>query len=175
MLILGIDPGLSGAVALVSGDRRSPDLVGVWDMPTLNLASNGKVKNQLDHAALNELLHRIAILNGYVDHAVLERVGAMPGQGVTSMFNFGMVYGAIQQALAGNGLPYSFVSPRKWQSGVGLPIEGGKDASLALAKRLWPAARDEGGGLAFRLKKHDGRADAALMAYWFLKTGGLKP
>lgn len=169
MNILGCDPGVSGALAIVSGDPRTPALVTVRDMPTLHLSTAGKERNRLDHSALGAWLMANA---SRIDHAVIEQVGAMPKQGVSSTFQFGMSYGALVQALASACIPYGFVTPRRWQAGVGLAAGGGKDASLALAKRLWPVSKDEGGALAFRLARHHGRADAALMAWWHLSKAG---
>ena len=93
------------------------------------------------------------------DHAYLELVGAMPGQGVSSMFNFGVTYGAIRGVLAALQIPMSVVTPVKWQRD--LSVAKGKEGNRARAAELFPEF-----AYLFARVKDDGRADAALLAYW---------
>lgn len=163
--VLGIDPGLGGALALVSPDGVQQ----VWDMPVLALSRNGKAKNRIDHTELARIMDSLT-LAGEVVHAFIEEVGAMPGQGVSSTFAFGFNTGSVVQAVACQFFPYTTVTPRKWQAGIGLPVGGGKDACLGAMKRLYPTAVDQEGRPAFRLVRHNGRADACGIALYGLNV-----
>ena len=138
-MILGIDPGISGAISFFSDDG---DLLGVKDMPTMAL---GK-KKQINAAGLSSFLdytqNEFNFRNDWCDDkkclsqvAYLEKVNAMPGQGVSSMFNFGMGYGAIQGVLAANGIPFHLVTPQKWKKHHGL-IGKEKDCARTLAQQM---------------------------------------
>ena len=164
MLIIGCDPGLSGAVALL----RDGDLIDVYDIPTLVLPRNDRRKRMLDHVMLAQLfadLNRGRGTEGPRDpigHVFVEQVGVRPGEGAVGAFSFGQGVGALVQAIASERLAYSFMVPRTWQKAVGLP-DGTDDAALDLARRLWPSLLGPDGKFAFGLKKHVGRADAALI------------
>lgn len=152
---IGVDPGLSGALALLV--PPVPQLI-VADMPTM-LMRNGK--RRIDTQALAALLaewgERFKIVR-----ATVEEVHAMPGQGVTSMFSFGFSAGAVQQALASAGFPVTLVQPATWKALYGL--RGGadnKDASRRMASKLLPEHAD-----LWSRKKDDGRAEAALLAHY---------
>jgi len=145
MLTIGIDPGNTGAIAFLADDG---ELNRVVDMP---LMANGK-KQQLNAAELTRILVGAA---GNA-RAVVEKVGAMPGQGVSSMFNFGMGYGVIQGVLAASGIPYTLVTPQKWKREAGL-VGKDKDMARTLAQQLYPDAP-------LGRKKDIGRADAILIA-----------
>lgn len=147
-LIIGIDPGLSGALCFLS------DECVTHDMPTLSLLRGGKNKREIDPHTLTDLL-----FNSHASHAFVEQIGAMPGQGVTSMFAMGKGYGIIIGALAAVGIPYTFVSPRKWKTALGVPAS--KDGARSRASQLFPAAAEQ-----WRLVKHDGRAESACIALW---------
>jgi crossover junction endodeoxyribonuclease RuvC len=153
MNIVGIDPGMSGAIAYIPQD----DLPLVWDVPTFHI--NGK--NRLDFNALAMIFEHIDLLGG-ADKVVIEAVSAMPGQGVTSMFTFGSVFGALQACVAVYGIAITHVAPAKWKRDMRLSND--KDASRRLAIQTWPAASEK-----FKLKKHSDRAEAALLALWGLK------
>lgn len=144
MIVIGIDPGNTGAIAVLENDR----FVDVFDMP---LMANGK-KQQVNAAALSKIFDDVP--NHAV--AVVERVSAMPGQGVSSMFNFGMGYGVIQGVLAAGGIPFTLVTPQVWKKRAGI---SGKDKGCArtLAQQLYPFAP-------LSRKKDIGRADAILIA-----------
>ena len=150
--IVGIDPGLSGAVAVINGT----DSLIVIDMPTMTVERNGKAKRQV---SATELAHIFANFNSNDTHVYCERVGAVTGQGVTSVFSFGRSFGMIEGILAAYKLPVTYVAPATWVKAVGRGQ--GKDASRARAMELFPNNQAD-----FKLKKWDGRADAALIAYW---------
>lgn len=149
-MILGIDPGLHGAVALYRSDKD----FGVFDMPIFELVRNGKKKHELDPHTLHNLL-----LPYRLSTAWLERVSSMPGQGVSSVFSFGMSYGIVIGVLASLGIPYNFVSPQVWKKAMAVPAA--KDAARARASQLLPLHTNK-----WNLVKHDGRAEAALIALY---------
>lgn len=149
--IIGIDPGLSGAVTILSPDGR----LEVHDMPVAEVQRHGKAKREVDCAAL------ASILRPHVGgaHACLERVGAMPGQGVTSMFAFGRAVGAVEGVLAALGVPVSYVAPVVWKRALAVPT--GKDGARLRASQLMPAYAER-----WRRAKDDGRAESALIALY---------
>lgn len=155
--IIGIDPGLGGAIAQLQvqwdGARLATSLWYVHDMPLVQVGT----KRIVDSVALGQALRGPAIQSRHA-HAVVERVHAMPGQGVTSMFNFGRALGVVEGALAGLGVPYSLVTPQAWRKRVGLT--GGKGDARELARKLC----GEQYGKLFARVKDDGRAEATLMA-----------
>jgi len=155
VIFIGIDPGLNGAIAFLDIERGH---LSVVDMPVLEIQRNGKAKKEVSpHGLAN-----IFTFSSPVQHAVLERVGAMPGQGVTSVFSFGRSVGLVEGVLSAFQITVSIVTPQVWQKAAG--VRGGKDGSRQRAMELFPNYA----GL-FALKKHDGRADAACMA-WFAAT-----
>ena len=154
MIILGIDPGLSGALALYDTSEQT---VEVFDMPVLELVRNGKKKGEVSAQALANLLAATTIKAAFV-----ERVNAMPGQGVTSVFSFGRSTGIVEGILAAYDIPTTLVTPQAWQKAVGQ--RAGKDGSRERAMQLFPAQAD-----LFQRKKDDGRSDAALIAYYGAK------
>lgn len=143
-VIMGVDPGISGAVAFYF--TEVPSRVSVDDVPV----AGGEI-NVAELARLIRI-HRPSM-------AVIERVSAMPGQGVTSMFNFGRSYGDVRGTIGAMSIPLHFVTPQKWKKHFGLSSD--KDESRLRAIRLFPAVADS-----FKLKKHDGRAEAALIALY---------
>ena len=153
--IIGIDVGLNGAIAMMRGET----LTGIVDMPTVRLDRNGKTKRQI---SIPEL---IAILDEFKpEEAFIEKVFAMAGQGVTSVFSFGRSLGAIEGVIAARSIKATLITPQTWQKAMG--VSGGMDSARARAMELFPHNVDY-----FRLKKHDGRADAALIAAWGLRHG----
>ncbi|MFC5353513.1 hypothetical protein [Azospirillum himalayense] len=155
MTILGIDPGLSGALAFIDGAS-----VRVYDMPVLSLKRNGKAKNEPDFLELARIIREV---EGVPSFAVVEQVSAMPGQGVSSMFAFGKTYGGILGVLAALSIRTELVAPVAWKRWHRIKPDSGKDASRAAAKNLFPHQA----GLFARVKD-DGRADATLIASWGL-------
>lgn len=154
-LILAIDPGKTGALAWVSGDGH---LIAVEDMPVIQVRG----KDRISPAGLANMIR--ARMPAF---AVIEQVGAMPGQGVTSMFNFGFGAGMLEGVIAALGIPYDTVPSASWKKKAG--VSSDKGACRQMATRLWPGAADH-----FRRVKDDGRADAALLGrWWALKDRGM--
>lgn len=152
MIVMSIDPGLSGAIAVFEGGA----LLCVIDTPTHELSRNKKTKRQISAVAL------AAIFREYKpSHVVVEKVSAMPGQGVTSMFSFGRSFGLIEGIVAAFEIPATYVMPSVWTKGIGRGT--GKDASRARACELYPSYQKQ-----FARVKDDGRADAVLIGTWFL-------
>lgn len=151
-MIVGIDPGASGAIAFF--DPKS-GVLSVHDMPVMEIERSGKTKREINPTLLSNILHDDFGINV----VWLEKVGAMPGQGVSSMFQFGRGVGMIEGVVAAEGLPLNYVTPQAWQKAVG--VRGGKDGSRLRAMELFPKYSD-----LFRLKKWDGRAEAALIAWY---------
>jgi crossover junction endodeoxyribonuclease RuvC len=153
LCIMGIDPGLSGAIAWYFPD--DPHLITAEDMPV--------VDKNIDAATL---ARRVKQMNP--DVAVVERVSSMPGQGVSSSFKFGVGYGQVQGVLAACQVPVSLVTPSKWKSHLGLTADKEKSRAAAIAR--WPSSE------AFERKKDHGRAEAALLAVYgaemILRVGG---
>jgi len=143
-IVMGVDPGISGAIAFYF--PMVPGRIAVDDVPV----AGGEI-NVAELARLIRI-HRPTM-------AVIERVSAMPGQGVTSMFNFGRSYGDVRGTIGAMDVPMHFVTPQKWKKHFGLSSD--KDQSRLRAIRRFPAAAEN-----FKLKKHDGRAEAALIALY---------
>ena len=147
--VIGIDPGLTGALAcIIDGE-----LLDVVDMPTAGGLVSGigvcEVLREFQWAGMDDS-----------PLVVVEKVGAMPGQGVASMFKFGRSLGVIEGAVAGKCMPLRWVTPQVWKGSRGL-LRQDKDAARLLALELWPAH-----AATFALRKDVGRADAALIAAW---------
>jgi crossover junction endodeoxyribonuclease RuvC len=157
MLVVGADPGLGGAVALLD---TTDDRLLIWDMPTHALTRSGKAKREIDAYSLADILrlHRI-------DHLFIERVGAMPGQGVSSVFAFGQAFGVIRGVASAIGIPMTLVSPAKWKKDLGVPAA--KDGARARCSQIFPAHAH----LWSRSKDHS-RAEALLLAHYGIKTNG---
>ena len=124
MIIIGIDPGLSGAIAILD-DKK---VLSIFEMPVM--AEGKKNKRQLNSAQLVNII-RENIKKNEEAVVVVEQVNAMPGQGVTSMFNFGQTFGAIKGVCAALNLSIFFVRPSKWKKHFEL-INSSKDSSLSL-------------------------------------------
>jgi hypothetical protein len=148
----GFDPGKSGAFSFYF--PASPEMIGAEDFLLVN--------GEIDAATLADRLRQMK-----PDHAIIERVGAMPGQGVSSMFNFGKSYGVLLGVIAALQIPSSLVTPRTWKRDLKLGAD--KEESRALALRQWPGRAE-----LFSLKKHHGRAEAALLALWGSRNGDMK-
>jgi crossover junction endodeoxyribonuclease RuvC len=151
--IIGIDPGASGAVAIL---ERSGRLVQVFDMPAVEVVVGGKAKRRVSPEMLAAELRLYNVADTI---AIVEQVSAMPGQGVSSMFAFGEAFGLVKGVLAGLAIPVQTVTPGKWKKA--LQLNAGKDASRAKAAALWPDQAGE-----FKRVKDDGKAESALIAYW---------
>ena len=135
MRIIGIDPGLSGAIAILEDNK----VIELFDIPVM---SDGKKnKRQLNSAHLVKLI-KDNIKGSQDVSMVVEQVNAMPGQGVTSMFNFGQTFGAIKGICAALSLPIFFVRPAKWKKHFEL-INSSKDASRTKAIEMYPQISDK--------------------------------
>lgn len=156
MRIVGVDPGVNGAIAMYDGETLSVD-----PFPKLKAKARGYEINW------PELCDLLDIKYGGVDHAFIEQVGAMPGQGVSSMFKFGYAAGGIRGALQQAGATVHLVTPTKWKAKVGLTRD--KDYSRTKAIELFPANHAD-----FKLKKDADKAEAALIAwYGYNELGGI--
>lgn len=156
-LVIGVDPGLSGALALFDGNGLS----AILDIPVMAKGKGaGKVKNEINAAGLNALLKEWT--NGHADDVlvVIERVSSMPGQGVASMFSMGDTVGCIRGVVAARGYPVIWVTPQKWKRHFGL-IAGkdvnGKELARSRAIQLFPEAD-------LARKKDHNRAEAILLS-----------
>src|SRR5712692_2445907 len=148
---IGIDPGLSGAVAVLAADGA---LVAVHDTPVLTLATTRGTRQEYDLPGLVALLGAYA---GPQAHVTLEESQAMPGQGVRSMFTIGVGFGVWLGVLAALAFPSTRVRPAVWKRALGVGKD--KEASRLRAMQLFPTAD-------LRRKKDHGRAEALLLAYW---------
>lgn len=153
MFTIGIDPGASGAVAILDA---SGGLVHVFEMPSVEIKVGGKMKRRVSPEMLAAELRLYADQNA---QAWIEHVSAMPGQGVSSMFAFGESFGLARGVLAGLKVPTYTVPPAVWKRAMNL--NGGKDASRAKAAQIWPEHAGE-----FKRVKDDGKAEACLIARW---------
>ncbi len=151
-MIVGIDPGLSGALFFI--DPHDPTNGESVDLPVHMLARGGKQKRELD---IIQLISVLALRR--LTHAFVEQVGAMPGQGVSGVFAFGKAYGIILGVVAARSIPLTLVSPARWKRALGVPKA--KDAARARASQLLPQAAHQ-----WPLRRHDGRAEAALIALY---------
>lgn len=148
MRVLGIDVGLNGALALIEDGQ----LLEVHDMPTVTLERNSKTKRMVNANALS-----LIIRGSKADVAYLERLNAMPGQGVTSMFSMGQSLGVVLGILAAYQIATTTIPPRTWQKALDVPQ--GKDGSRYRAAQLFPESSE-----LFKRVKDDGRSDATLIA-----------
>jgi len=154
MRIIGIDPGLSGGIAILDDLK----IFDIYDMPIMS--EGKKNKNQLNSAQLVNIIRKNLIPNGYT-FIIVEQVSAMPGQGVTSMFNFGQTFGSIKGICAALNLPIFFVRPAKWKKHFDL-INSSKDASRTKVIEMYPSISPR-----LSKKKDVNKADAILIARYF--------
>ena len=157
MKIIGIDPGLSGAIAVLENNK----VINIFDIPVMS--EGKKNKRQLNSALLVSLLKENIGQSEEVS-IVVEQVNAMPGQGVTSMFNFGQTFGAIKGVCAALELPIFFVRPSKWKKYFEL-INSSKDSSRTKAIEMYPMLSKQ-----LAKKKDVNKSDAILIARFFSET-----
>ena len=157
MIIIGIDPGLSGAIAILD-DKK---VLSIFEMPVM--AEGKKNKRQLNSAQLVNII-RENIKKNEEAVVVVEQVNAMPGQGVTSMFNFGQTFGAIKGVCAALELPIFFVRPSKWKKHFEL-INASKDSSRTKVIEMYPKLSNQ-----LSKKKDVNKSDAILIARFFSET-----
>lgn len=159
--VLGIDPGASGALAILSG--REPV---VFDCPTVQIKVGSKYRTRCDPNGMARLLD--AVLGLRNAHAFIEKVHANPKQGVSSMFTFGEAFGLWRGILAALRIPHTMVTPQAWKKGMMRGMTTEKDSSRARAMELWPDMYEQ-----LKRKKDDGRAEALLIAEYGRRELGL--
>ena len=158
MLIIGIDPGISGSICFFEDGK----IIEVIEMPVMT--EGKKNKKQVNGAQIyNEFLKRINNKDDDI-RVVIEQVSAMPGQGVTSMFNFGQSFGILKGICSAMQLPMFFVRPAKWKKYYNL-INSQKDASRTRAIEIFPYFSTQ-----LSKKKDSNKADAILIASFYYET-----
>jgi Crossover junction endodeoxyribonuclease RuvC. len=157
MKIIGIDPGLSGAIAILKDSK----VLNLFDMPVMS--EGKKNKRQLNSAQLVNIIKENTDKNDEIA-VVVEQVNAMPGQGVTSMFNFGQTFGAIKGVCAALNLSIFFVRPSKWKKHFEL-INSSKDSSRTKVIEMYPSLSNQ-----LSKKKDVNKSDAILIARFFSET-----
>ena len=159
MLIIGIDPGISGSICFFQDGK----IVDVIEMPTMT--EGKKNKKQVNGSQIfNEISEKIKKLDKKEIKIVIEQVSAMPGQGVTSMFNFGQSFGILKGICSAMQLPMYFVRPTKWKKYFNL-INSEKDASRTRAIEVFPYFSSQ-----LSRKKDSNKADAILISSFFYET-----
>ena len=159
MLIIGIDPGISGSICFFEDGK----ILDVLEMPTMT--DGKKIKKQVNGAQIyNEISIKIRGIEKQNLRVIIEQVSAMPGQGVTSMFNFGQSFGILKGICSAMQLPMYFVRPAKWKKYFGL-IKSEKDASRTKAIEMFPYFSSQ-----LSKKKDSNKADAILIASFYYET-----
>ena len=159
MLIIGIDPGISGSICFFQDGK----IIDVVEMPTMT--EGKKNKKQVNGSQIfNEISARIKKLDKKDIKVIIEQVSAMPGQGVTSMFNFGQSFGILKGICSAMQLPMYFVRPAKWKKYFNL-INSEKDASRTKAIEIFPYFSGH-----LSKKKDSSKADAILIASFYYET-----
>ena len=159
MLIIGIDPGISGSVCFFEDGK----ILDVVEMPTMT--EGKKNKRQVNGSQVyNEISKKIKQLDKKDIKVIIEQVSAMPGQGVTSMFNFGQSFGILKGICSAMQLPMYFVRPAKWKKYFSL-INSEKDASRTKAIEIFPYFSTH-----LSRKKDSNKADAILIASFYYET-----
>ena len=159
MLIIGIDPGISGSICFFE-DGLIKDVI---EMPTMT--DGKKSKKQVNGSQIfNEISERIKKIDKKNIKVVIEQVSAMPGQGVTSMFNFGQCFGVLKGIFSAMQIPMDFVSPVKWKKFFNL-INTNKDASRTKAIEIYPYFSSK-----LSKKKDANKADAILISSFYYQN-----
>lgn len=151
-MIVGIDPGFSGAIAMIDSQGA---IVELFDMPILMV---GK-RRELDEVVINSFF-----ASQDIKHIYIEKAQSMPAQGVASTFRYGASYGILRGICVGQGIPYTLVHPKTWKKETMRDMQKGKEASIVRVGQLYPA---------FKLtrKKDHGKADSILLALFGLHKG----
>jgi len=157
MIIFGIDPGVSGAISVLENKK----VIDVFDMPTM--IDGKKNKRQVNGSQVTNIIKE-KLNDDKEIIVVVEHVNAMPGQGVTSMFNFGQSFGVIKVICSALSLPIYFVRPTKWKKHFNL-IKTNKDASRTKVIQTYPEISSK-----LSKKKDSNKADAILIARYFNDT-----
>jgi len=159
MLIIGIDPGISGSICFFE-DGIIKDVI---EMPIMT--DGKKNKKQVNSSQIfNEISERISRIDKKNIKVIIEQVSAMPGQGVTSMFNFGQSFGVLKGICSAMSLPVYYVRPAKWKKYFNL-INSEKDASRTRAIEIFPYFSAQ-----LSRKKDSNKADAILISSYFFET-----
>ena len=159
MLIIGIDPGISGSICFFEDGK----IIDVVEMPTMT--EGKKNKRQVNGSQIyNEISKRAKNFDKQNVRVIIEQVSAMPGQGVTSMFNFGQSYGILNGICSAMQLPMYFVRPAKWKKYFNL-LNSEKDASRTKAIEIFPYFSSQ-----LSKKKDSYKADAILIASFYYET-----
>ena len=159
MLIIGIDPGISGSICFLDNGK----ILEVIEMPIMT--DGKKNKKQVNGSQVyNEITKRIKQFEKNQIRVVIEHVSAMPGQGVTSMFNFGQSFGILKGICTAMQLPMYFVRPTKWKKYFNL-LNSEKDASRTRAIEIFPYFSSQ-----LSRKKDSNKADAILIASFYYET-----
>ena len=159
MLVIGIDPGISGSICFFQDGK----IIDVVEMPTMT--EGKKNKKQVNGSQIfNEISEKIKKIDKKEIKVIIEQVSAMPGQGVTSMFNFGQSYGILKGICSAMQLPMYFVRPAKWKKYFNL-INSEKDASRTKAIEIFPYFSAQ-----LSRKKDNNKADAILIASFYYET-----
>ena len=159
MIIIGIDPGVSGAICILTDGM----ITEIYEMPTM--IDGKKNKKQVNGAEVTNIINK-ELVNEKDINVVIEHVSAMPGQGVTSMFNFGQSFGVLKGICAALKLPVHFIRPVKWKKHFNL-INTEKDASRTKVIEVFPYISSK-----ISKKKDANKADAILIARFFHETVG---
>ena len=159
MLVIGIDPGISGSICFLNDGK----ILDVIEMPTMT--DGKKNKKQVNGSQIfNEISKRINNIDVKEVRVVIEQVSAMPGQGVTSMFNFGQTFGILKGICSAMQLSMYFVRPAKWKKYFNL-INSEKDASRTRVIEIFPYISSQ-----LSKKKDSNKADAILIASFYYET-----
>ena len=159
MIIIGIDPGVSGAICILTDGK----ITEIYEMPTM--IDGKKNKKQVNGAEITNIINK-ELVNEKDINVVIEHVSAMPGQGVTSMFNFGQSFGVLKGICAALKLPVHFIRHVKWKKHFNL-INTEKDASRTKVIEVFPYISSK-----ISKKKDANKADAILIARFFYETVG---
>ena len=157
MIIIGMDPGVSGAICILTDGK----ITEIYEMPTM--IDGKKNKKQVNGAEVTNIINK-ELVNEKDINVVIEHVSAMPGQGVTSMFNFGQSFGVLKGICAALKLPVHFIRPVKWKKYFNL-INTEKDASRTKVIEVFPYISSK-----ISKKKDANKADAILIARFFHET-----
>ena len=159
MLIIGIDPGIKGAICILKDGK----ILDVFDMPTMPVGK--KNKSQVNGSQIYNEIQKVIINEDKKDiKVVIEQVSAMPGQGVTSMFNFGQSFGVLKGIFSAMQIPMDFISPVKWKKYYIL-INTQKDSSRTKAIEFFPYISSK-----LSRKKDANKADAILIASFYYQN-----
>jgi crossover junction endodeoxyribonuclease RuvC len=157
MIIIGVDPGITGGISILKNKK----VIEVYDTPTM--IDGKKNKRQVNGSQITNIIKEQSKNDNEII-VVVEHVNAMPGQGVTSMFNFGQSFGVIKGICAALSLPIHFVRPTKWKKHFNL-IKTNKEASRTKVIEIYPEISNK-----LSRKKDSNKADAILIARYFNDT-----